>query len=649
MRAISTPKTKAKSLEAAPRVHTEDTAFPVVGIGASAGGLEAFTKLFSNLPPDTGMAFVLIQHLSPQHESLLPEIISRATTMSVVEVKDRTRVVPNHVYVIPPNATMGFHDGCLRLTPRGEHEQPHLPIDFFFRSLSDEMKTNAIGIVLSGTGSDGSEGLKVLKGEGGISFAQEPDSARFKGMPQRAINVDHLDFILPPEQIALELLKISRLPFVHASLSGATIDQDIHETADTDKILTLVRQSTGVDFLRYKRTTVRRRILRRMAVNKVERFSDYYALLKESRTEQNALFDDILINVTWFFRDPEEYERMKAVIFPALIKNRRLGDPIRVWSAGCATGEEAYSIAIALLEYLGDKLGHYPIQIFASDLSESCIAKARTGKYTDSISENVSPERLAKFFVKSDAGYQVNKLVRDLCVFAKQDLVNDPPYSKLDFISCRNVLIYLESSLQQKALTVFNYVLKPTGFLVLGISETPNVAAKFFNRIGKKGKIYSVNPKSAQARPVFTNSKNLVDNTFSGGGRASFSSVALDTVERETDRLLAAHYAPPSVVINENLEIIQFRGDTSPFLVNQTGRANFQILKMARDILAPHLKSLIEAAKKGAAAKSGSIKVRNGDKLVLVSLEVIPVRALSTSRCFLILFTKPDASSSAQD
>jgi two-component system CheB/CheR fusion protein len=632
---VAKSKVKSKRRQAEPL--SELARFPIVGVGASAGGLDAFTRLLTHLTVDSGMGFVLVQHLSPEHQSSLSDILSRTTRMSVVEVTDGMRVKPNVVYVIPPNVSMGIKDGSLYLIPRGAEERPHLAIDFFFRSLAEDQGPDAIGVVLSGTGSDGAEGLKFLKSEGGISFAQLPESAKFGGMPERAISVDHVDFVLSPEDIASNLIRISKHTFLTKPAYDTGNDLDLpNGKDDVAKILGLIKQSTGVDFSQYKRTTVKRRIVRRMVVHKVEKLSDYYPLLKANKNEQTALKDDILINVSSFFRDAEVFEKLKKVIFPKLIKQRRPGDAIRIWIAGCATGEEAYSFAIALLEFLDDKVHQYPIQIFASDLSGSCITKARVGLYTDGISESVSPERLARFFVKTENGYQINKAVRDVCVFAKQDVVNDPPYSRLDIISCRNVLIYFESVLQKKVFSIFNYALKPTGFLVLGSSETPTVSSSFFSPAEKKEKIYSVNPKSAQTRPNFT-TNNQPQDSFPHVVKNSVL-LSTDAAERDTDRLIASHYAPPSVVINEQHEVLQFRGDTSSFLGNQTGRANFHILKMAKDGLAPHLKHLIETARKGGAAKIDQIKIRAKGSLRSVSLEVVPLRSLSTTRNYLIFF-----------
>lgn len=625
--------------------------FPIVGIGASAGGLDAFKKLLGRLPDNTGMAFVLVQHLSPRHQSLLPELISKATPMPVLEVKDGMRVKPDHVYVIPPNASMGILAGALRLLPREAHERPHLAIDFFLRSLAQEQRNEAIGVILSGTGSDGAEGLKQIKGEGGITFAQSPESAKFEGMPARAIAVDHVDFILSPEEIAQELIRLSKHPFLKKSY--ATIEEEKPRTedgADLSKILLLVRQFTGVDFSHYKQTTVQRRIMRRMVVHKMESLERYLAFLKENRSEVTMLQNDILINVTSFFRDPEAFEALKAVVFPKLLQGKSHGDPIRIWIPGCATGEEAYSIAIVLLEFLADKANQHQIQIFASDLSEACISKARAAKYTDGISENVSPERLSRFFIRSERGFQVSKSVRDLCVFARQDLVKDPPYSRLDLISCRNVLIYFEPALQRRTLGMFQYALNPNGVLVLGSSETPEAAAGLFAPIEKKLKLYSVNPGTPQARPALSAAPSpRVESASMPARPTAGRHGSYDAIERETDRLIATHCAPPSVVITENLEIIQFRGDTTPYLVNPTGKASFNILKMAKDGLPAELNTLIIVAKKGALTKSDLIRVRHEGEIRPTVIEVVPLSVPLENRCFLVMFrtvTLPPATGS---
>lgn len=629
---------RPKRATAPPSKATAYAGFPVVGIGASAGGLEAFTKLLKHLPSNTGMAFVLVQHLSPQYESFLSEILSKVTLMPVVEVTNGMRVEQNHVYVIPPNVSMAIENSFLRLVPREEHERPHLAIDFFFRTLANDQKNDAIGVVLSGTGSDGAEGLKSIKGEGGLSFAQSPESARFGGMPQRAIAVDHVDFVLAPEEIAKELVKISKHPYLKEpkEIQEIAPSKITDEKNEIDKILHLIKQSTGVDFSQYKRNTVYRRIMRRMVIQKVEKISVYYSFLKDDRNEQTALQNDILINVTSFFRDPDVFESMKTIVFPALIKGRKKGDPIRVWVPGCATGEEPYSIAIALLEFLGDKITHFPVQIFGSDLSDSCIAKARAGRYTDGISEAVSRERLNRYFVRSDKGFLVTKAVRDLCVFARQDVVKDPPYSRLDLISCRNLLIYLEPVLQRGVLTVFNYALKPKGFLVLGKSETPSLAAPLFSTVDKRHKIYSANPSRSHLRPVFASAVQPLS-ALTQTPRGATPSLPVDPIEKETDQMIVTHYAPPSVVINENLEVIQFRGDTSPFLINQSRRASFNILKMAKEGLAPALKVLIETAKKsGTIATSGEIKTRSDGGARFISLEAVPLR--TAAQHWFILF-----------
>lgn len=640
--------TKAKPRLRSKRNKSSHRKFPIVGIGASAGGLEAFTKLLKNLPTNTGMAFVLVQHLSPQYESFLAEILSKVTAMPVLEVRNGTRVEPNCIYVIPPNVSMGISEGILRLLPRPTQERPHLPVDYFFRSLAVDQGNDAIGVVLSGTGSDGAEGLKFIKGEGGITFAQAPESAKFGGMPQRAILVDHVDFILAPDAIGRELSKISKHPYLlEQGLTQKESAKRIeHDKETVDKILGLTKASTGVDFTQYKRTTIHRRIMRRMVVHKVDRVSNYLAILKGDKSEPTALLNDILINVTAFFRDRDVFEKLRSVVFPALLKNRKKGDPIRVWVPGCATGEEVYSIAILLLEFLGDRLTQFPVQIFGSDLSETCIAKARAGRYMEGISEHVPKELLNRYFVKSDKGYLVAKAVRDLCVFARQDVANDPPFSRLDIVSCRNVMIYLEPVLQRKVLTMFSYALKPKGFLVLGHSETPNLASTLFSPVEKKEKIYSVNPSTAQARPIFTTIPQILD-THPQTVKLASAHFNFDPIEKETDQMIVNHFAPPCVVINDQLEVVQFRGDTTRFLVNQSRRPSFNILKMAREGLAPALKTLIETVKSKGKAKSGEIRFRGEQALCSVVLEAIALR--SAKGCYFILFKEGPVSLSQPD
>jgi two-component system CheB/CheR fusion protein len=480
-------RTKAELAAAAPPEEqpAPEPLFPIVGIGASAGGLEAFTHFLQNLPTDTGMGFVLVQHMAPRAHSMLPEILAKATPMPVTEVRDGMMVEPNHVYVTPPDIDMSLKDGILRLNPRQEPRVQHRPVDSFLRSLGEDRGNRAIGVILSGTASDGVLGMKALKAEGGITFAQD-ESAKYSGMPQSSIAAGAVDFVLPPDQIAKELARIANHPYVRPK--PEVMAEPPVEESEFNQILRLLRLRMGVDFTYYKHNTIKRRILRRMVLHQVEKLRDYLKYLQDHPEEVKKLYEDVLINVTGFFRDPESFEALKETVFPAIAKNSTPENPVRIWVPGCATGEEAYSIAIALLEYLGERAFHTPIQVFATDVEESVINKARAGIYPESIGTDVSPERLRRFFTKVTGGYQISKPIREMCVFAMQNLIKDPPFSRLDLISCRNVLIYLGLVLQKKAIPLFHFALKPHGFLWLGKSETIGAFPELFTLVDKKTK-----------------------------------------------------------------------------------------------------------------------------------------------------------------
>ena len=408
---------------------------PVAAFGASAGGLEAFSELLQHLPADTGMAFVLIQHLDPKHESLLTELLAKATTMPVVQIKHGMRAEPNRIYVLPPNANITISGGVLHLEAR---TSPHMPIDHFFKSLAEDQGSKAIGVILSGTASDGTQGLKAIKAEGGITFAQDEKSAKYDGMPRSAILAGCVDFVLPPQGIARELVRLCRHPYSNPPQAEEARPEPEKQYAE---ILALLRKNTNVDFVHYKHATVQRRILRRMAMHSMERLDEYANFLMRHPDEITALFQDILINVTSFFREPATFDLLRKKVFSQLFQERQADDPVRVWVPGCSTGEEAYSIAICLIEYLREKDQDVPIQVFGTDLSETVLERARAGIYPESIAADVSPERLRRFFVKSNGNYQIARSVRDMCIFARQNLTKDPPFSRLDLILCRNVLI----------------------------------------------------------------------------------------------------------------------------------------------------------------------------------------------------------------
>jgi len=568
--------------------------FPIVGVGASAGGLEALTQLLAELPPDTGMAFVLIQHLAPRHPSLLADALARATTMVVGQAKDGERVVPDRVYVIPPDADVAIRAGVLTLvTRKTEARKLHLPVDYFLASLAEELGKQAIGVVLSGTASDGTEGLRAIKREGGITFAQDPKSAKFDGMPRSAIEAGVVDYVLPAPGIARELHRLSRHPYVSAASSPPSASDD----RVLDEIFALVRNALGVDFGEYKAPSLKRRLARRMALLRIERLRDYLALLRDQPEEAVSLYEEVLIHVTSFFRDPDVFESLKSAVFPKILKTKAPAEPIRFWVAGCSTGEELYSLAIALLEFLDDSARRHPIQIFGSDISERAVQTARKGAYSDTVMREVSEERRRRFFTKVESGYRINKNVRDLCVFVRHDLARDPPFSKLDLVSCRNVLIYFGQALQRRVLPTLHYALRQGGFLLLGRAESLPGFRQHFSPIDKNNKVFvrTAAVSTLQFAPR-TEVHPVTSRTNPSPGTTS--PLRPVDVARHLNRLLLTRYAPPGVLVDERMQILQFVGDTGRYLRAPPGDPQHNLLKMARGGLLSALRTTIAKAKR---------------------------------------------------
>jgi chemotaxis methyl-accepting protein methylase/signal transduction histidine kinase/chemotaxis response regulator CheB len=550
-------------------------AFPIVGVGASAGGLEAFTQLLKHLPADTGMAFVLIQHLDPNHASFLRDALAKATTMAVSQAQDGTAVEPNHVYVIPPDADISIKRGRLTLASRAvDGRRSHLSVDGFLRSLAADHGSHAMGVVLSGNASDGTEGLRAIKAENGITLAQDPDSAKYGEMPRNAVNAGVVDYALAIPELAAELVRLSRHPYLAAvggTPASGGADLDVR-----DQILVIVRNTLGVDFREYKPSTVERRLARRMALRRTQDESAYLTLLGRDPEEVRALYEDILIHVTSFFRDPAVFEALESRLLPAILKDKPDGAPVRVWVAGCSTGEEVYSIAISLLEVLGSS--SRPIQIFGSDLSEPVIAKARAGVYPDAALRDVSDERRRRYFAKTDRGYRINKTVRDL-----------------DLVSCRNVLIYFDQALQKRIIPSLHYALNQSGFLLLGHTESISGFAQLFTAVDKANKIFARTalPSTLRFAPRFDPGRverPVAEARTQGRGKVD--------VARHLDRMLLARYAPPGVLINEKMEILQFRGQTGSFLQPPPGDPQSDVIKMARPGLISALRATIAQAKK---------------------------------------------------
>jgi two-component system, chemotaxis family, CheB/CheR fusion protein len=632
---LASPATQPTALSS--EASSPTPAFPIVGIGASAGGLEAFTQLLHHIPATTGLAFILVQHLDPTHESVLPELLSRVTRMPVQQVQRGMIVEPNHIYVTPPNANMSMNGMTLTLTSRSETRGLHMPIDHFLRSLAEQHGSRAVGIILSGAGSDGALGLAEIKERGGITFVQDERTARFPAMPHSAVMQGGIDFILPPAAIAEELVRIARHPYVISSPSGHEEDPppDPPPTLESSsqnglgQIFRLLRSAKGVDFTCYKQSTIRRRITRRMTLRKMDALEKYAQYLRAHSEELDALYHDLLIKVTGFFRDPETFEALKSEVFPAIMRDRPANRPVRIWVPGCASGEECYSIAICLLEFLDDRIADTPIQIFATDIDEIALAKARSGRYIENIALDISPERLRRFFTKVDQHYQVMHTIRELCTFAKHDLCRDPPFSNLDLISCRNVLIYLEPAMQKRVIPLFHYALNSHGYLALGISESIGSFSDLFAQVDKKQKVFTkrvtaVRPAIEFPLPVRA-AEQTATNTAGGGSMDEHTLKGVD-VYHEADRIVLNHYAPAGVLLNEQMDILQFRGDTSHFLRPASGRASFNLLQMAREGLLMDLRSaLTQAQKGGGTVERQGVRLRFEGKLLNVTIRVIPL------------------------
>jgi two-component system, chemotaxis family, CheB/CheR fusion protein len=611
--------------------------FPIVGVGASAGGLAAFGKFLSSLPTTTGMAFVLVQHLAPQHESQLVQLLTKETRLPVTEARDGLRVEPNHVYVIPPNVDLALTQGVLHLTPRAETHGPHLSIDYFMRSLAHDRTSRAIGVVLSGTGSDGTLGLAEIKAAGGITFAQDPASAESPEMPASAITAGAVDFVLTPTEIAQELVAISRHAYLRSNPTSHDVDPFPADQANYAAALAVLKNSSHIDFTLYRDTTIKRRMLRRMAVRGIPRLADYVQRLAGDAAEIKVLLKDVLINVTSFFRDRVVFDAVRTLVFPRLTKEHAGDEAIRIWVVACSTGQEAYSLAIELTEHLEREAHRRPLQIFATDISESSLNIARAGVYPASIEAEVSPERLRRHFSRVAEGYRINKSLRDLCVFAKHDVTADTPFSKIDVISCRNVLIYLTPTLQARVIPTFCYTLNPGGFLILGSSETIGRSTDMFNAIDPKNRVYMKNSGACRIHPpVLPASTRLSDDPTPIITRPP----TLIDLQRAADRIVINRYAPAGVLVDSNLNILQFRGKTAAFLEPAQGQASLNLLKMVPHGLAQELASAInEAKKQNITVRRKGVRVRDGQHLREIDVEISLVRLPgSTEPVMLILF-----------
>ncbi|OFY44437.1 MAG: chemotaxis protein CheB [Bacteroidetes bacterium GWF2_40_14] len=623
--------------------------FPIVAIGASAGGLEALEQLLSAVPGNTGMAFVVIQHLDPTHKGMLPELLQRVTKMKVEQVKDRMVVKSDTVYVIPPNASMSILQGVLHLFEPAESRGLRLPIDFFMRSLADDLMEYAVGIVLSGMGSDGSVGMKAIKENNGIVMVQDPADAKFDSMPRNAMEAVVIDIVAPAKELPSKLIDLIK----HSPVAKKSVETDVRDNSALEKIIILLRTVTGNDFSLYKKNTVYRRIERRMGVHKIEKISLYVNFLLENPKELEILLKELLIGVTSFFRDGAVWEKLKETIIPSIIANKPLGSQLRSWIVGCSTGEEAYSMAIVFREVV-EKLnpnGGYSLQIFATDLDNEAIETARKGLYPLNIEADVSSKRLSRFFIASDEGYRVKAEIREMVVFAKHNIISHPPFTKIDILSCRNLLIYMDVELQKKLLGLFYYSIIPEGYMVLGSAETLGLQSTTFSQVDAKLKIYnrsfpSVSPESYDFPSSFSRSRPVVDkNDYQVPVNKT------QNIQTLADQLLLQNFSPPGVLVNDKGDIIYISGHTGKYLEPAVGKANMNIFAMLRE----GLRNEFSSAFRKAISKKELVVVHNikvgtngGSQIINLSIQWID-KPDQLNGMLMIIFTDVTKLSSLMD
>ena len=601
----------------------------VVGIGASAGGLEAFRELLHALPADSGMAFVIVQHLARDQESMLPDILSRSTAMPVVEIVDATIILANHVYVMSPNTDVEYARGALVVRKR-ETGKRHMPVDRLFATLAEGLGELSIGVILSGTDGDGSTGAQRIKAVGGMTFAQD-ESAKFDGMPKSAIDKGTVDFVLSPEEIAHKIVELAGHPVAAVA--------EAFSVPEFDRIIQLLNAADRIDFLHYKTPTIERRIQRRMLLRKVDDLAAYRRLLEEEPTERDALSKDLLIGVTRFFRDPARPAILRKKVFPMLFAQHS-EEPLRFWIPGCSTGEEAYSLAIVLAEYLADHKLTRGVQIFGSDINGESVAFARAGVYPKSIEDAVSPARLRKFFTPGvGGGYSINSSIRAMCVFAEHNLLKDPPFSRLDLISCSNLLIYLQPAQQERVANIFRYALNGDGLLMLGPSESLRANVDGFLVVDKKHKLYRVAPGSRPRLDLsFSRSKSRRSDAVPVAG-PSIGAAAVEDVGRLVDRLLLQRYGPPSLVVNDDGEVIEFRGDLQPYLAPASGPPSFNLARLLHhDLLMDVRTALFKARHHGTPVRRERLTLMRGSDARLVNIEVIPAARSPHDRIYIVTF-----------
>jgi two-component system CheB/CheR fusion protein len=619
------PSVSQKPPESAetPEASLEDKGFPIVGIGASAGGLEALEGFFANMPSDSYMAFVIIQHLDPKHKSIMGDLLQKYTTMRIAGIKDGMPVEPNCIYLNPPDKNVVMLNGIFQLIEPMKTHGINLPIDCFFRALADDQGSKAICVVLSGTGSDGTLGLKAIKGGGGMTMVQAETQARYSGMPRSAINTGLADFILPVEQMSTELQKYVQHPYIEG-IPRQEIAKEHFENA-LQKIFVLLRSNLGHDFSNYKETTIRRRIERRMAVHRIDTIDEYVHYLQETPVEMQELFKDLLIGVTNFFRDPEAFETLREKVLPRLIEHQSPDTPIRIWVPGCATGEEAYTLAMLFVETAEMLNTSYDVQVFASDLDHEAIESARNAVYPESIAADVSPERLRHFFIHEEGTYKVKKQIRELVVFAKQNLIKDPPFSKLDLVSCRNLLIYLKAGLQKQILPLFHYTLNPNGVLLLGTSESIGEFTDLFVPLDQKAKIFQRKDLVVDKRLDYPVMPFFEGHPAMPRIEDKKAPEKID-IRGLIEKIMIADYAPPCVIINDQYQVLYMLGSADRYLIFPSGEPSFDILSVARQGLKQKLRTALrDVVKQKKAIECSGVRVKQNGVFRTVDLVVRPL------------------------
>lgn len=616
--------------------------FSVVGIGASAGGLEALEQFFRYMPADTGLAFVVVQHLSPDYKSLMVELLAKHTEMKIYRVEDGMQLQPNCIYLIPPKKNMTCFHGKLYLTDQNHNMGLNLPIDIFFRSLAEDFGEKSIGVILSGTGSDGTLGIRAIKGAGGMAMVQEENSAKFDGMPKSAIATGLVDYIVNTEKMGEQLLKYTKHPYVSKSEAQ---NNSILEDEDTySKILSTIRTQTGIDFTFYKPNTIVRRIERRISVNQIDNIDNYLQLLIQSPSEVDILYKEMLIGVTKFFRDQEAYDILKKKVIPAIFENKHFTDTIRIWVVGCSTGEEAYSLAILFQEQMEKLDQTYDIKIFATDIDKFSIEFASSGIYPESIATDVTEERLHKYFKKNNSSFRVTERIRQMVIFATHNITKDPPFSKIDMISCRNLLIYFQPIMQKKVLSAFRFSLNNNGHLYLGTSESVGELTSFFEPIDSKWKIYSC--KEGTAPPVVSDFyipvMNRKQSETTRGEKVMFKLQSEDHFLDEINSTLFEEFVPPAVVIDDHQELIHVFNDVNKFMKVPSGKMNLNILNMVySDISIALGAALHKVQKEQEEITYKDLNYTKDEKIFTINLSVKPIHhKKSNKNLYLVVFAE---------